>query len=189
MRDQRVGWSGKGVGMTTDERVYNVGPRLYPHHGLLPRPFTLAIYAVTFVLAALAIHLVLGQVVAWGRIKLDDLHYGRPRTTHLSGVVGHGDSANHPTHFIALNLQQQVVVLELPGGDASQVRSLPGPYIFGDNQELTPVLLHLRDIDNDTYADLLITVHNEQVIYLNREGGFRLPTAEEQAVLLQEHGP
>jgi hypothetical protein len=174
--------------MTTDERLHPVGARLRPTLNM-PHPITLAIYAITFVLAALAIHLLVSQLVAWGTTKLDDLHYGRPRTTHLSGVVGHGDSDRNPTHFIALNLQQQVVVLELPGGDATQVRSLPGPYIFGDNQELTPVLLSLRDIDQDTYADLLITVHNEQVVYLNREGSFRLPTAEEQAALLQEQGP
>jgi hypothetical protein len=153
------------------------------------RVFMAFVYSVTFILAALAIHQVVSLVMSWSQNKLDDLHYGRPRTMHLQGIVGHEDAEGRPTHFIALNLDRQVVVLELPGGDASKVRSLPGPYLFGDNQELTPVILSLRDVDHDGHPDLLINVRNEQIVYLNKEGAFRLPTADEQAQLIQEQGP
>jgi hypothetical protein len=149
-------------------------------------------YGITFILAALAIHQIVGSVIGWGQVKFDDLRYGRPRTMHLNGVVGHGDSADNPTHFIALNLQRQVVVLELPGGDATNIRSLPGPYLFGDNQELTPVNLSLRDVDRDKQPDLLIVVQNEQVVYLNKDGAFRLPTGDEQRHIqhvIKESGP
>lgn len=149
----------------------------------------LGAYLITFLLAAAAIYLLVGAVVDWGRVRIDDLRYGRPRTTHLEGYVGHGaEGPASPTRFVGLNIDRQVVVLELPGGDATQVRSLPGPYLFGADEHLTPVLLSLGDIDGDGQEDLIVNVRNEQIVYLNRDGGFRLPTPEEQQRLVQELG-
>lgn len=148
------------------------------------------IYGATATLAALAVYLLIGSLLSWAQVRFDDMRYGRPRTTHLEGFVGRPEEATgRPTHFIALNLRRQVIVLELPGGDADQVRSLPGPYLFGADEELTPVQLALKDTDADGNVDLLINVRNEQVIYLNKDGSFRLPTGEEQAQLAQELSP
>jgi len=153
----------------------------------LIRSFGPFAYLLTFVLAALAIYVLVGAAVEWGQVRLDDLRYGRPRTTHLAGLVGRpGESAARQTIFIGMNIDRQVVVMELPAGDATQVRSLPGPYLFGANEDLTPVLLSLRDMDRDGQPDLIIDVRNEQIVYLNRDGGFRLPTAEEQQQLVQQ---
>lgn len=155
---------------------------------VFPRGASSVAYGVTFVLAALAIYVLVGAVVDWGRIRLDDLRYGRPRTTHLEGYVGHaGEVAGRPTRFIGLNIDRQVMVLELPGGDSTQLRSIPGPYLFGADEDLTPVLLSLRDMDGDGLEDLIVNVRNEQIVYLNRDGGFRLPTPDEQSRLVQEH--
>lgn len=146
-------------------------------------------YVITFLLAAAAIYVLVGAVVRWGQVRVDDLRYGRPRTTHIEGYVGHGaEAAGSPTRLIGMNIDRQVVVLELPGGEATQVRSLPGPYLFGADEHLTPVLLSLRDMDGDGQEDLLVNVRNEQIVYLNRDGGFRLPTPEEQQRLVQELG-
>jgi hypothetical protein len=155
----------------------------------VPRSVGLMAYLVTFLLAAAAIYVLVGAVVGWGQVKLDDLRYGRPRTTHLEGLVGHGaEGPGNPTRFIGLNIDRQVVVIELPGGDATQLRSLPGPYLFGADEHLTPVLLSLHDMDGDGQDDLIVNVRNEQIVYLNRDGAFRLPTAEEQQLLVQELG-
>lgn len=141
-------------------------------------------------LAALAIYVLVGAAVDWGQVRLDDIRYGRPRTTHIEGYVGHPNEViGRPTRFIGLNLDRQVVVLELPGGDPTQTRSLPGPYLFGADEDLTPVLLSLRDMDRDDLPDLIINVRNEQIVYLNRDGSFRLPTGEEQHLLEQEPVP
>ncbi len=158
----------------------------------MPIPHTIGpfAYLITGLLAMLAIYVLVGAVVDWAQVRIDDIRYGRPRTTQIAGLVGHGEESNtQPTRFIGLNLNRQVVVLELPAGDPTQVRSLPGPYLFGANEDLTPVILSLRDMDRDGLADLLIDVRNEQVVYLNRDGFFRLPTAGEQHQLLEEHGP
>lgn len=155
----------------------------------LPRGVGLTVYLITFLLAALAIYVLVGAVVEWGQVRVDDLRYGRPRTTHLEGYVGHGAEAmGQPTRLIGLNIDRQVVVLELPGGDATQVRTLPGPYLVGYDQDLIPVLLSLHDTDGDGHDDLIVNVRNEQIVYLNRDGGFRLPTPEEQQQLVQELG-
>jgi hypothetical protein len=131
----------------------------------------------------LAIYVLVSAIVSWGSVRIDDMRYGRPRTTQLSAVVGHEGDTGQATHFIAMNLNRQVVVLELPGGDASQVRSLPGPYLFGAGEDLTPVAMSLQDVDGDGQADLLLDVRSERIVYLNKDGSFRLPTGEEQRKL------
>jgi hypothetical protein len=156
---------------------------------LFPRSVGPLAYLITAILAMLAIYVLVGAAVGWVQVRIDDVRYGRPRTTHIAGLVGHGsETAGQLTRFIGLNIDRQVVVLELPAGDPTQVRSLPGPYLFGANEDLTPVLLSLRDMDRDGLDDLIIDVRNEQIVYLNRDGSFRLPTSEEQQQLLQEHG-
>jgi hypothetical protein len=170
-------WRLKGVIMAvTSKEIEGKGGRA----SVFPRTVGPVAYGITFVLV--------GAVVDWGQVRMDDLRYGRPRTTHLEGYVGHGGEVEgRPTRFVGLNIDRQVVVLELPGGDSTQVRSLPGPYLFGAGEDLTPVLLSLGDMDGDGLKDLIVDVRNEQIVYLNRDGGFRLPTPEEQSRLVQEH--
>ena len=151
----------------------------------LPRLHALA-YGVTLLLAVLAAYALVGVLMGKLHIFVDDLRYGRPRTTQLEGFVGHDEAPDRPTHLMAINLNRQVVVVELPGGDPAKIRSLAGPYLFGAEEDLTPIALSLRDMDGDGQADLLLDVRREQIVYLNRDGAFRLPTAEEDAQLKQE---
>jgi hypothetical protein len=65
---------------------------------------------------------------------------------------------------------------------------LSGPYLFGANEELTPLQLQLQDLDGDGKLDLLLDIRQEQLVYLNRDGAFRLPTPEEQAALQRGSG-
>src|SRR4051812_11295394 len=113
----------------------------------LPQRLYALIYAVTLILAAIAIYIVVGLFVGKAHILLDDLRYGRPRTTQLDAFVGHEEAHGQPTHMLALNLNRQVSVIELPGGDATKMRTITGPYLFGADEDLTPLLLSLRDMD------------------------------------------
>ena len=141
--------------------------RTYPASGRTP-------YVLTLVLCMVAIVLVANSLVTWGQIKLDDLRYGRPRTSHLSAIVGHDDAGGNPTQFVAMNLNRRVVVLEIPGGDASKTRTLTGPYLFGANEDLTPVRLALSYVNDDRLTDLIVSVKDEDIIYINENGSFRL---------------
>lgn len=151
----------------------------------MPNHLHVAAYGVTLLFAALALYAVMGMVMSKVQVLIDDIRYGRPRTTQLTEFVGHGETTGLPTHLMAINLNRQVVVVELPGGDPSQVRTLPGPYLFGADEHLTPVFLSLKDIDGDGSADLLLDVRREQIVYLNKDGAFRLPTPEEDAQIRQ----
>ncbi len=142
-----------------------------------------AFLLILFVAAALPI------LVQEGRIKLDDLRYGRPRTTHLSAYVGHGEEQGLPTHFVALNLNQRVVVFVMPGGDSTRAQLLNGPYLFGAHEHLTPIALRVEDINKDGRGDLVIGAKQEEVIYLNTGETFRLITGEERQALTKEVYP
>src|SRR5579864_3522334 len=97
---------------------------------------------------SVAILLVVGLSVvgSWWRVYQDDLHYGRPRTFQFDAVIGHEDSASNPTHFILINLNRHVEIIELPGGDGAHARIYLGPTLFGDGQDLTPVTGEVRDV-------------------------------------------
>lgn len=140
-----------------------------------------ALQASIYILALLALTVAIGRGLSWGQRRLDDLRYGVPRTVQLAGVVGGGDGAASPTRFIGLNLDGQVSVLVLPGGDASRVAALPGPYVIGDSGAAAVPLLSLADLTGDGAPDLLLTIRGEVIVYANHDGTFALLTPEERA--------
>lgn len=166
----------------------NLGPE---RRASLPLPTanvgTIA-YIITGILALLAAYVLLSSAIGFGRTMIDDVKYGRPRTFHLTANVGRPEEANAPTQLIAMNLQRQVVILEIPGGDATKVRTLPGPYLFGAGEDLTPVTMRLADMNGDGADDLVVRVKDEEMVYLNRDNSFNLITAEERQQLVQAAG-
>ena len=150
-----------------------------------PISFHSIAYIVTALLALLAIYAIMGNVMTWGRNRLDDFRYGTTRTFQTDQVVGHNDGAGTPTHFIAMNLNRQVVVLEIPGGDATKIRTLTGPYLFGAGEDKTAVLLRFDDLNRDGSKDLIVNVKNEEIVYLNKNGEFQPITPEERVQLTQ----
>jgi hypothetical protein len=145
-------------------------------------------YIITGILALLAVYVLLSSLIGAGRVLVDDVMYGRPRTFHLTANVGRPEEANAPTHLIAMNLDRQVVIVEIPGGDSSKVRTLPGPYLFGAGENLTPVTMRLADMNGDGAQDLIVRVKDEEMVYVNRDNSFTLITAEERQQLLQQRG-
>jgi hypothetical protein len=88
------------------------------------------IYLVSGMLITMVL-LWLGQSLwNWGNTLVDDVHYGRPRTTNVDQFVGH-ETGKIPSHFVALNLSGQIYVLEIPGGHANTSHLLVGPHLIG----------------------------------------------------------
>lgn len=115
---------------------------------------------------------VLGQwVLGWVQTASDDLHYGRPRTFQMDAFVGH-ESGSTPSHFIALNLQGQIEIIELPGGDATHARMYIGPRIYGEGSGLVPVTLRFVDSAQPHHPDMLILFQITQVVFHNINGTF-----------------
>ncbi len=151
-----------------------------------PRRSVTIPHLITTLLVLVALALIGNSVVSWAQIKLDDYRYGRPRITTLSSFVGHNEAGGTPTQFIAMNLNRRVVVLQVPGGDPAQTRTLTGPYLFGVNEDLTPVHLRLGLVNGDNELDLIVSVKNEEIIYINENGSYRLITPEERAAYQQQ---
>lgn len=110
---------------------------------------------------------------AWWQVRMDDMKYGRPRTFQMDAVVGHGDSASNPTHFILINLNRHVEIIELPGGDASHARIYAGPVLYGDGQDLTPITGEVRDVNGDGKPDLIVHIQDQQIVFINDGTQFR----------------
>jgi hypothetical protein len=75
-------------------------------------------------------------------------------------------------------------VIEIPGGDPAKTRTLTGPYLFGADEDKTPVLLRLEDLNRDGAKDLIVSVKNEEIVYLNNDAEFKPITPEERTRLV-----
>jgi len=127
------------------------------------------------------IHLVFGMLITigilwlgqflwnWGQQTLDDLHYGRPRTTNVDHFVGH-ETGTIPTHFTALNLNGQVSVIEIPGGQADHSHILVGPHLYGPGSDLAVVSLSF--IGDTHHPDLVVSIENIQIRFRNTGSAF-----------------
>src|SRR5258708_15859397 len=115
------------------------------------------VFAGVALLLMLAGWIALNDLGVWWQNHQDDVTYGTPRTFQTDAVVGHNDSNSNPSHFIALNLRGQIIVIELPGGDASKSRSY---YITSEpgNDANPPVKVTLQDIGHDGKLDMVVPI-------------------------------
>lgn len=109
----------------------------------------------------------LSSIGSWWQMHQQDITYGRPRTFQIDAVVGHNDSAANPSHFIFLNLNRHVIIVEMPGGDSSKARIYNGPTLFGDGQDLTPVTAEFKDVNGDGRPDMIVHIQDQTLVYLN----------------------
>ncbi len=125
-------------------------------------------------------------VLAWGIQRYYDFRYGVPRTYQVDQVVGQGgDSPNHPSHFMALNVNHLAVVIELRASNPAKSVSYTVP-ISHDNGE-APITLEFRDVTGDGKLDMIMHLHllrQEQiVVFLNDGDQFRLAHSSDHVKL------
>jgi hypothetical protein len=139
-----------------------------PDTDALPRLGRKPIVALLIgMVVAIILVMVFGAFSSWWRTYQDDIHYGRPRTYQIDAVVGHGDSAANPTHFIFLNLHRHVEIIEIDGGNPAHTHIYVGPVLFGDGQDLTPITGEIRDVNGDGKPDLIVHIQDQEIVYLN----------------------
>lgn len=168
---------------SSDLRAVSAARRRAPGYTLLVGQ------ALTTVLALAAVLALSTLAISRARTLYDDLRYGRPRVSHLDGFLGHGEARGVPSHLMALNLHRKIVLVEFPGGDTAKPKVLEGPYLFGAQSDQTPVGMQLRDMDRDGALDVVLDIDDEWLIYLNKDGGLRLPTDAEQQRIRQLNEP
>lgn len=120
----------------------------------------------------LALYVGVQFVGSWWQLHTDDGTYGRPRTYQIDTVVGHNDSPQHPTHFVALNLNAQIVIIELPGGNINAAVIYQGPRLYGSDAALVPITLTFSDVDHNGKLDMLVHFQGSEIVYLNVNGKF-----------------
>lgn len=130
------------------------------------------------VLATIVLWMFGVSVVAWGNQRYNDFRYGIPRTYQTDAYVGHNESPGHPSHFIAVNLNRQAIVVEFMGGDPSKSVNYVAPvYIDGDGGNLAPVTVEFRDVTGNHKLDMIIHIHlptqDQPVVFINDGGRFR----------------
>ena len=131
-------------------------------------------------LAMLALWVIFSVLLAWGTARYEDIKYGNPRTYQTDFAVGHGgDSLQHPSHFIAINLNRHIVVIEFMAGDPAKAITYGGPYLYGVGQDLTPPVLEFRDVTNDGKVDMIIHIADQSVVFINTGDKFRPATASD----------
>jgi hypothetical protein len=118
---------------------------------------------------------VLGSyTLSWWQNHQLDSTYGMPRTYQTDQVVGHADSTGHPTHFIAVNLNAHITIIEIPGGDSSHARIYSGPTLLTDNGDTIPVTLEFYDVNGDGKVDMIVHIGDQKIVYLNDGTQFKL---------------
>ena len=136
-------------------------------------------------IAVIVLWLIGSTVVSWGIQEYNNVHYGYPRTSQMNAVVGHNDSKAHPSHFIAINLNRQVVITEYQGSDPLKEVSYVAPvYLAGSGGDLAPITLEFRDVNGDGKPDMIVHIHlpdqDQVTVFINDGSKFRPSTGTDK---------
>jgi hypothetical protein len=109
----------------------------------------------------------------WWTNHQQDTTYGFPRTYQVDAVVGHNnDSPVNPSHFIFLNLNGHIEIIELPAGDAGKAKIYIGPTLFSDNAAFIPVTGEFRNMDGK--EEMLVHIQDQTITYVSDGTMFKL---------------
>lgn len=104
----------------------------------------------------------------------NDWRYGQPRTFQTDAFVGHETVATIPSHFIALNLNGDIQVIELPGGDQSKAQRFQVTQLSGSTAASIPVTLQFVDPTHTHHPDMLVHIQDTQILLKNVNGTFKV---------------
>lgn len=145
-------------------------PRSLTRRGRRRRPWLMLLMGM---LLMLGLFLCLRAFISWWQLHQDDATYGRPRTYQVDAIVGHQDGVGHPSHFIFMNLNGRIVIVEFPGGDATHALVYTGPTLFGAGGDLIPVTGEFRDVNGDGRPDMLVHIQDQTLVFINDGSKFR----------------
>lgn len=133
-----------------------------------PKKIHWLLYVGVGMIAALALWVTASTLLAWGTEKYNDLLYGNPRIFQTDYVVGHNkDSQTRPSHFMALNLHGQVIIVELPAGDPTKSIDYVGPSLVAVGDEKIPITLSFGPVNNDKKVDMIVHIQDKVIYFCN----------------------
>src|SRR5205085_2032169 len=114
-----------------------------------------------FVVLAIILVMLIGFLAistfgSWWQTKQNDWKYGTPRTFQTDQYVNQGDSPQNPDHFIAVNLNGIVEVIQLNTVDPNKSHM----YIITTTKvdPSLPVIVSFSDMNTDGKLDLVVTI-------------------------------
>jgi hypothetical protein len=110
---------------------------------------------------------------SWWQVHQNDATYGRPRTYQVDAIVGHLDSASRPSHFLFMNFNHRVIIVEFPGGDTARALIYTGPALLGTGDDLIPVTGGFRDVNGDGRLDMIVHIQDQTIVFINDGAKFR----------------
>jgi hypothetical protein len=138
-------------------------------------------YVGLCLLAILSLWALGAAALGWGTNVYNNFVYGFPRTYQTDAVVGHSDNARNPSHFIAVNLHGQIIIIEFAGGDPSKSTSYIGPELIGPQDDLLPVTLTFGDYYRNGKIDMVVHVSDKSFIFCNSGVKFTACDASNQS--------
>jgi hypothetical protein len=100
-----------------------------------------------------------GLAYVWQQ-KQDDWQFGKNRVYITDAVVGHNDSAQNPSHFIAVNDKGNIYVIELQGGDTGKAHIYNVTTIEG-NVNNPPVMLFFQHLTKSGRLDMIVQIGDQ----------------------------
>jgi hypothetical protein len=148
--------------------VFESAPRPLPAQNVEQKRVHWLLYVGVGMIAALALWVTAATLLGWGTEKYNDIIYGNTRIYQTDEAVGHNhDSKTHPSHFIALNLHGQVIIVELPAGDPTKSIDYIGPALIAVGDEKIPITLSFSYVNNDHMVDMIVHIQDKEVDFCN----------------------
>jgi len=174
---QLVPSSARRYRTTGEEEIVRENKRLIIHRGPPPKKrhaHPLLIVGITLC-AVITGMILFARTEIWWANQQNAWTYGYPRIYQTDAVVGHKDSSLHESHFIVLNLNGHIQVIEVPGCDPTHEKVYIGPILFNDDAGIVPVTVSFRDMNGDGKPDMLIHIQDQTIIFLNDGTQFKAP--------------
>jgi hypothetical protein len=115
------------------------------------------VYVGIAMFAVIAIWQGLNGLGYWWQTKLDDLQFGKNRVYTTDAVVGHNDSPQNPSHFIAVNDKGNIYVIELQGDDPNKSHIYTITTIEG-NVNNPPVVVFFQHLTRSGRLDMIVQI-------------------------------
>lgn len=100
----------------------------------------------------------------WVHYQLDTT-YEFPRVSQADAVIYPGNTTQHPSHYLFLNLQGTVLIEELPHGDSAHARLYKGPTLFTADADQVPITGEFRVVNGK--AEMLVHIQDRIILYIN----------------------
>ncbi len=128
------------------------------------RPHWLVISGLSM-LVLLLLWIGLSWVTSWIATNQLNATYEFPRVSQADAVVYPGDTSEHPSHYLFLNLNGTVLIVELPHGDSAKAKIYTGPTLFDANADQIPVTGEFRVVNGK--VEMLVHIEDKVILYVN----------------------